>query len=163
MLAGPARSRVFATPPRAIVDDERRAGDAGLQALSRTLWGRGVSAQALALRPRIREIDALVRSDPRARTALHEVHPEVSLRLLAGADAPSKHTYAGIRFRIRALVRVFGASVDVLAEHPPAGVGTDDVLDALLALWSAERIAAGSAQIFGGDVDEHGIRMAIHA
>jgi predicted RNase H-like nuclease len=163
VLAGPARSRVFATPPRAIVEDDRPAGNAQLQALSRSLWGRGVSAQALALRPRIREVDLLVRSDERARAALREVHPEVSLRLLTDTDAPSKHTYAGIRFRVRALTAVFGPSVEALAETPPAGVGTDDVLDALLALWSAERVAAGSARILGGALDEHGLRMAIHA
>lgn len=163
VLAGRARARLFTTPVRTIVEDDRPAGDAGLQALSRALSGRGVSAQALALRARIREVDSLVRSSATARQAVHEVHPEVSLRILAGTDAPSKHTTEGVRFRLRVLRREFGAGVGRLIERSPTGVAADDVLDALLALWSAQRIAAGTALRFGGDHDDQGIPMTIHA
>jgi predicted RNase H-like nuclease len=138
-----ASSRVFLTQPRAAYDA------ADLTAANRVLRARGepgVSAQAFALRDAILEVDGAA-DDPR----VVEVHPEVSLALIAGQPMAPKRTAQGVGQRVRAL----GTWVDVLAalDVVPARVPVDDALDALAAAWSAVRWAAGVAEVLGPGED----------
>lgn len=138
-LKGQASS-VFTTPPRAALaaksnDDAQRR--------SRELTGRGVSKQSLALAPKIFEVDAHA-ADPR----IHEVHPEVSFRMMNdGNPLPHrKKSWGGMQARLRLLHRHGIALPPSLGAADPVGI--DDVIDAAAAAWSARRIHEGSARRF---------------
>jgi predicted RNase H-like nuclease len=77
---------------------------------------------------------------------IHEVHPELSFRTLAGGEPLpyAKKTWRGQNLR-RALLAEAGGIVlpDALGEADRVPV--DDVLDAAVAAWSAHRIARGTA------------------
>lgn len=136
-LLGRAHSRVFLTPPRAVLDAADYA-DAG-QVHRRLVDGRGLSVQTWNLVPRIREVDA-VAGDPR----LVEVHPELSFAALAGQVLASKHTAAGRAQRLAVLRAWVPGLGDYIAL--PAGLVVVDALDALAAAWSATRWVAGVAR-----------------
>jgi predicted RNase H-like nuclease len=121
-------SSVFSTPTRDQLEERFRAG-------------LGVTAQAHALGGRILHVTALAASDRR----LHEVHPEVSFRAMNGGRP--------LRYRKKSAGGVL-ERVELLGEHglEPRDLGeaatapVDDVLDALAAAWSADRIARGEAE-----------------
>lgn len=109
-------------------------------ALSRSRFGRGLSAQSYALGAKILETDELASRDDR----LFEVHPEVSFRALAGRPLEfAKKTWNGQMERRRLLECV---GLNLPDDIGDAGrVPPDDVLDATVAAWSAQRIAGGEA------------------
>ena len=131
---GAARARLFLTPPRAVLALGMAAPNADVQRLSRALTGQGTSRQAMALSARIMEVDALVPDD-----RIVEVHPELSFMTMAGEVLPSKHRPEGIAARVAVLTPIFGEMTD-----GPAPIV--DRLDAVAALWSAERVLAGAAE-----------------
>jgi predicted RNase H-like nuclease len=138
-LRGQASS-VFSTPPRPVVEAPTYP-EANRRC--RELTGKGLSSQAYNFAQKILDVD---RSRADAGARLYEIHPEVSFRALA--DAPleaGKRTWAGHAERRTLLER---AGIVVPADLGPAGrlAGADDVLDAAVAAWSAQRIAAGTAR-----------------
>jgi predicted RNase H-like nuclease len=138
-LRGQASS-VFSTPPRPVVEAETYP-EANRRC--RELTGKGLSSQAFNLTQKILDVD---RSRVRAGSRLYEVHPEVSFRALAdGPLEAAKRTWAG-HIQRRALLE--RAGILVPADLGPVGrrAGADDVLDAAVAAWSAQRIAAGTAR-----------------
>ena len=130
--------------------------------------GKRMSLQAWAIVPKIREIDSLLREDPELRTRVREVHPEVSFYFLAGGR-PMRHgkkSRAGREERRVLLEPVFGHWLSAaLEERRRMSAAEDDVLDAFVALWTAERIAHGQAQTIPAapPVDACGLRMEIVA
>jgi predicted RNase H-like nuclease len=156
-LKGQASS-VFSTPPRAVLaaPSYERA-----QQIARELIGKGVSRQALALGQKILDVDAHA-SDAR----VHEVHPELSFRLMNGGVALDhrKKSWGGLRARLR-LLREHGIELpDSIGEADQVGI--DDVVDAAAAAWSARRIATKRARCFPGapvQRDRAGRRIAIWA
>ena len=153
---GPRRSSVFRVPPRPVWGEEEYPV---ANALCRQLTGAGFSRQAYALRHKLLEADALLDLGVHP---LHEVHPEVSFRAMAGTVLPyPKITWAGQTMRRRLLA---DAGVKLPDEIGEAGrAGADDVLDAAAAAWSAHRIATG-AGVPLPDPPEHndrGQRLAI--
>lgn len=136
-VLGARSSSVFTAPVRAVLDapDYSSACKVSLD-----LRGKKISKQTWALVQRIREVDK-----HRAETRLHEVHPEVSFRVLADQPlAYSKKTWGGVAERRRLLE---SARTIVPAELGKAGgVGADDILDAAVAAWSARRIVRGGAR-----------------
>ncbi|CAA9542487.1 MAG: hypothetical protein AVDCRST_MAG79-1982 [uncultured Thermoleophilia bacterium] len=154
-FVGPRRSSVFMTPPRAVLEQP----DYGTaNACCRELTGRGLSRQSFALFRRILEVDERAAAEPR----LHEVHPEASFRALAGEPlALPKRTWGGAATRRRLLARV---GLEPLDDLPAvAAVPVDDVLDAAVVAWSADRIACGRAFTLPQDppIDERGRAVAI--
>lgn len=141
-VVGSRSSSVFTTPPRAVL---AAATHAEAAALCRQLGGFGVSQQAFALGPKILEVDAWVE---RSDATVIEVHPEVSFATLAGEPLrDAKSTWAGFDRRRRLLARA-GIVVDGDLGLGGRRVGPDDVLDAAVAAWSAERYARGAAISF---------------
>jgi predicted RNase H-like nuclease/ADP-ribose pyrophosphatase YjhB (NUDIX family) len=131
-------SSLFSTPVRAALEagSYAAARDANLAA---TRGRTSVSAQAYALREKVLQVDAWVRSRPGVEVI--EVHPEVSFARMAGAPVlPRKKDSEGVRARREAL-----AAHGIVA--PPwfrgAGFGEDDLLDACAAAWTAVRHARG--------------------
>ncbi len=145
-LTGQASS-VFSAPPRSALAEVtyERANVA-----SRRVTGRGLSKQTFHLFPKIRDADSLLPND-----RLHEVHPEISFRLMHpdGAPAGRKKTWGGLMERL-ARLRARGI---ILPDDLGAAsrVGIDDVVDAAGAAWSAGRIARGEARSFPEVVSQH--------
>ena len=137
---GRAGSRVFMTPPRAVLELGLAVPNEVVQAESRRLTGKGVSRQALGLATRILEVDRML---PDGR--LLEVHPELSFLELGGGVLPSKKTAEGESQRIAALGR-WRADAAAAAAQRPAGVPMNDALDALACVWTAERAWVGIAR-----------------
>ncbi|WP_042366115.1 DUF429 domain-containing protein [Streptacidiphilus neutrinimicus] len=137
---GARRSSIFLAAPR-VVWQEPDYPAAAFRC--RELTGSGLSRQAWALAPKLREARECWLGDPER---IHEVHPELSFQALAGGTPLShaKKTWRGQNVR-RALLAGAGIVLpDALGEGdriPP-----DDVLDAAAAAWSARRIALGTAE-----------------
>jgi predicted RNase H-like nuclease/ADP-ribose pyrophosphatase YjhB (NUDIX family) len=151
-------SSVFSTPVRAALEaptyEEGRAAN-----LAATEGRTSVSAQAYALRAKVLQVDAWVRSRPGVRVI--EVHPEVSFARMAGAPVLARKKDAdGVRARREAL-----AAHGIVA--PPwfrgAGFGEDDLLDACAVAWTAVRHSLGLAESFPAtpEVFSDGIPAAI--
>jgi len=138
-------SRLFMTPPRAVLELGFHAPNETVQALSLELTGQGVSRQAMALSERILGVNAML-PDPR----LYEVFPELVFAALDGGDVmPSKKSAAGAGARIRALdpwLTTLGTSCALLMKNCPPDVPVDDALDALATLAGTLRISKGVAQ-----------------
>jgi len=139
----PRGSSVFPAPIRAVMSVEIY-GDANR--ISRECQDRGMSKQAFAICPKIREVDEALRANPVLRERVYEVHPEVTFSVWRGAAMNhSKKTQAGRADRMRLISTHFGedAFETVRAKHRPRDVADDDILDAFAALRTAERIANG--------------------
>jgi predicted RNase H-like nuclease len=139
-FVGPRRSSVFATPPAEVLTAASYAeANASLAAGD----APRMSKQAWNLVPRMLEAATLAEDDPR----MHEVHPEVSFRALAGEPLGwSKKSWNGLMVR-RGLLAAAGIVVpDVIPAI--AGAVADDLVDAAAVAWSARRIAAGTARTF---------------
>ena len=125
-----------------------------------------MSRQSYAILGKVRELDAFLLSSPAWRERIHEVHPELSFSCW-NSDRPMrfrKKSTEGFEERQRLVRGHFGSAYDrLLAALPSGRFGRDDLLDALAALWSAERAARGQALVVPADpeADERGLRMEI--
>ena len=137
-LLGRRASSVFLTPPREVLEAPTYAE---ARARARKRHYQGVSAQAYRLREKIFEVEAVAAADRR----IHEIHPEVSFRALAGRPLSwNKKSWNGV-FERRSLLA--GAGLVFPPELGDAGrEGSDDVLDAAVASWTARRIAREEAE-----------------
>ncbi len=155
---GARRSSVFSSPCRQVLScpDYPSAN-----AASRNVSGRGLSAQAFGIVPKIREVDELM--TPVLQDRVREVHPEVCFAALAGAPmAFPKRDPSGFDARRAALQKALPHIVipdRVQAGRICRGTEPDDILDAVVAAWSALRVVRGEATILGGAVDSRGLRM----
>lgn len=146
-LLGSRRSSVFPAPIRpalAAVAHEQASR------ISERIDGRRVSAQAFHLFAKIREVDALLRSDPGAHPRLREVHPELAFRAWNGGEPMTtyKKKPAGRTERLALIEAWLGSGVLARARGAclKKQVADDDILDAIAALWTAHRIAEGRAE-----------------
>lgn len=139
---GPRRSSVFRVPVR----ESLEAGDyATANQISIERSGVGLSQQSFALREKVLQVDAW---RPIAPCSVWEVHPEVSFRRMLGVPlVHAKKSWAGMNLRRNAL-RTNGIDVDALVDRAGDYAGTDDLLDAAAAAWSAERISRGAQESF---------------
>jgi predicted RNase H-like nuclease len=138
-LLGPRRSSVFLVAPRLawLERDYEAAADR-----CEELAGGRLSRQAWALGPKLLEARACWQEHP---LQIHEVHPELSFRALAGGvPLPwAKKTWRGQNTRRALLARAGVVLPDALGEADDVPV--DDVLDAAAAAWSAARIVDGTS------------------
>lgn len=136
-------SSVFCTPVRAALEAStyEEAREANLAATD----GRtSVSAQAYALREKVLQVDAWVRSRPGVEVI--EVHPEVSFARMAGSPVLArKKEPDGVRARREALA---AHGIVAPAWFRGAGFGEDDLLDACAVAWTAVRHALGVSESF---------------
>jgi predicted RNase H-like nuclease len=136
-VVGARSSSVFPTPPRAAAEAATHE-EANRQ--SRALTGRGLSQQTFALAKKILEVESC---RVEAGAALYEVHPEVSFWALASHPLLArKHSWTGHAER-RALLQVAGIVIPTDLGRAGLVAAADDVLDAAVAAWSAQRIASG--------------------
>ena len=165
-LLGPGRaSSVFPAPIRAVLAASTHAE---ASAARRAAENKGISIQSWAIVPKIREVDEGLRGEPALQSKVREVHPEVCFYFMVGQRPMqfSKKKRAGREER-RALLRdVFGDEVDrIISSIRGSGCAADDVLDALVALWTARRMITGEAVSIpaNADLDPFGLPMAMLA
>jgi predicted RNase H-like nuclease len=155
---------VFPAPLRAVLGamshheaSERRAA----------IEAKRMSIQAFAILAKVAEVDTLLRHEPRHEARVFEVHPEVSFTAM-NARRPiiaSKKKREGRDERLQLLRKHYGdAPVRLISERPKSIVEADDVLDALAAHWSAERIHSGRSESLPvlPSRDKTGLKMAIY-
>ena len=172
-------SSVFSAPCRPVVEVFREGGGyAEALAASRASGPAavGLTKQAWNIAAKIAEADELATPRLQRSGRLVECHPELVFARLAGSGgalAPvtePKRTPAG-RARRLALLASAGlargpAGLDALTRPGRSADGSvraaaDDVVDALACLLCAARVAAGSANRFGGEPDDRGLAMEI--
>lgn len=163
-VGGYRASSVFSAPVRCVLDapTQREASR-----LHRLKDGRGFGVQGFAILPKIRRWDQFLQLDKRSRNRVYEVHPEVSFAALRGGKGLefNKKTREGFDARLRLLATVFDIEAlnGLLGSVDRKLAARDDVLDALVALWSAERILSGDAVALPDPIpyDAMGLPMAI--
>lgn len=149
---GRARASLFPTPPAPVLD---AASYEQACAAAREVTGKKISLQAWYLVPKIRDFQ---RVDLPPSTV--EAHPELSFRTLAPAVGfASKKTARGAGQRVAALSGWLDPAA--MLGDLPAAARLDDVLDALAAAWTAERVARGTAEFLGAGTGPDGRSLAI--
>jgi predicted RNase H-like nuclease len=168
---GQRQSSVFAMPSRAAVHAAtyREACD---RAFATSDPPRKISKQAFFLFPKVREIDALLLSEPSLRPRLRECHPEAAFMVMNGGKplaSPKKIKGRinpdGMEERRALLESVAGFDRAFLMQVPPRGAQADDFLDACAACHVAARLSAGVARCFPDppERDALGLEIAIWA
>jgi predicted RNase H-like nuclease len=159
---GPRSSSVFPCPIRPTLD-----ATSWQEASEITYQHKGhrISQQTFSILPKIRAVDECVRST-NLRHRLFEVHPEVSFASWQGAPMlHAKKDVRGHEQRRALFAGHFGpeAFASVVAQIGARSVAADDIADAFAALWSAERLLAGTAQRLPdvSTTDSYGLPMHI--
>jgi predicted RNase H-like nuclease len=156
LLPGKASS-VFPTPCRPALACTTHAN---ANAASRKL-GMGLNQQTFHLFPKMREVDELLRVQPRLKRIVYEAHPELAFARMNG-DKPvlsKKRKPEGYAERCRLLARHgFECTVDRLS-----GAARDDILDAIAVCRTALLIAERKATRLGPARarDRYGLPMNI--
>lgn len=137
-------SSVFPAPLRGVLNAPNYAA---ANALSRSA-GTGLSQQTFALIPKIREVDQALLRSPALAATVFEVHPELSFREWNGGRPMGHAKRSGFGFveRLRLANSVYaGEAQRIRVQVKRREVSDDDILDAIAALWTAERIHKGAA------------------
>jgi predicted RNase H-like nuclease len=156
LLPGKASS-VFPTPCRPALACTTHAE---ANALSRTL-GVGINQQTFHLFPKMREVDALMRSNRTLHRIVSEAHPDLAFaRMNGGKPVLSRKRQPDGYAERRSLLAKHGFDTGI--ERLP-GAARDDILDAIAVCRTAALIAAGTATRLGSiDArDGHGLPMNI--
>lgn len=149
-LCGPRKSTVFSSPVLAAIihDDYSAALVANKNSSAHKI---GISKQAFALFPRLRECNRLIAQSDQGR--IIETHPEVGFAALADSingQRPSrkKKDHEGAAERSNLLSQVLEQDLDSWLSTRPRGLAIDDLLDALMSAQTARRHANGTALCF---------------
>lgn len=166
-LLGTRKSSVFSAPTRAALA-AFRAGS-GYQAVSAANRGGvatapGISQQAFGILRKIDEVDSLLA--PATQSTVLEVHPELCFAEANGGSpiGHSKKKPVGRTQRATLLEHLgFSSPVRLLGAKFPTGVKVDDLLDACIACWTAERVVTSSAIVIPSapPIDARGLRMEL--
>ncbi len=123
----------------------------------------------MAIFPKLREVDEAM--TPSRQSLIREVHPEVSFWAVNGGQPilERKKSRAGREVRLELLRKAFGESWwqwwhdEATRTYLRREVALDDLIDAHVALWTAERIHCGKAKTLpqSPSVDKTGLRMEI--
>ena len=163
LLGGRRGSSVFPAPVRAVLDaaDFEEAREVSRRSSPEAI---AVSAQAFGLVDKIREVDRLV--SPARQDRIVEVHPELSFFEMNDGSpvVPPKRSEEGFEARIALLERAWSRPLrDFVEASASSGAARDDIVDAMAACWSAERVRRGTAIRVPADPprDARGLRMEI--
>ena len=124
-------STIFSSPSRQAVyeesdEEKRRANIAAL--------GKSLSSQAIAIFPKIREIDEFMNCHREYRNIIQESHPEVCFARLNGNVVMSKkNTFEGMMERIRIMSQYLPgiSSAYILNMEKRLHCNADDIIDAV--------------------------------
>lgn len=142
---GPRKNSVFSAPIRPLLG---AASQAEASRLRRQIEGKGVTIQAYGILRKVEEVDHLLRTQLVWRGRVREVHPEVCFAQLNGGrplEFPKKKR-EGRQERLRLLLPHFGGAVeDALLRRSQFRCEADDIVDAFVGLWTAQRALGGKA------------------
>lgn len=114
--------------------------------ISKRLIGKSMSLQSWYLFPKIRDVQTVIHYE---NIKLFEIHPEVSFRAMNNEKVilESKKTTEGFEIRKSLLDKHFlNFNFDVIRnKYQKKDVMNNDILDALVVLWSAKRIVNNQA------------------
>jgi predicted RNase H-like nuclease len=135
-------------------------------AASIAMQKKGISQQAWAIYPKIREVDEALQANADLRRRVVEVHPELTFSTWAGAPIlPAKRTPKGHAIRRDLIASHFGPLAFESARNQvqPRQASNDDIADAFAALWTAQRIVNGKSQTLPLDppLDSVGLPMRL--
>jgi predicted RNase H-like nuclease len=164
-LLGPRASSVFPAPARAALAAQSYVEAC---AASQAACGKSLSQQAYGILPKIKAVDAVLRQNPGLVDRVLEVHPELCFYFWAGRQPMRHPKLSGFGFveRLELVRTVFGQAAEEIRETVPRSeAGDDDILDALAALWTAQRIHGGRAERLPqvAEQDENGLPMQMFA
>ena len=139
---GERRGRsVFAAPARETL---KAASYGDACRINFSAVGKQVPQQAFHILPLIRDADALLRQDEKARKVIREVHPELCFWGFNG-ERPMQHrkkTAGGQDERLAILERNWprarAAAAEACARYPRKEVAKDDIFDAMAAAATAK-------------------------
>ena len=123
----------------------------------------GISLEGFGILSKIREVNEFI--SPSLQKRVLEVHPEVSFYEL-NRRVPvvePKRKGAGRKRRIQLLEKAWRTRVSPMIESRPRGVARDDIIDAMAACWTAERVLKkkGLPLPLQPPRDSRGLRMEI--
>jgi predicted RNase H-like nuclease len=138
-------SSVFVPPVRAVLS-ARSYEEACAVSRASSKHDKALSKQTWGIVPKIKEADDLLKLKPDLRSILREVHPEVCFCELAGKPMEfAKSKSDGRAERRKALARDF--DVDAIIDlGRRERLSVVDTLDAIVACWSAMRLAKGEGR-----------------
>jgi predicted RNase H-like nuclease len=166
-LLGARASSVFSAPTRTALAAFRSGSSYRTVSTANrggVVTAPGLSQQTFAILPKIDEVDAAL--VPAAERIVHEVHPELCFAEANGGTpmAHPKRKTAGRTERDALLGNLgFVSPLLLLGAKLPKGTKADDVLDACIACWTAERVARGAAIVTPSapPTDACGLRMEL--
>jgi predicted RNase H-like nuclease len=125
---------------------------------------KGISKQTFAIFPKIIEVDALLQTRPQLRDLTFEVHPEICFAELGGRPLTHrKSSRLGRQERRELLAGAFPDFEALEKNGREQRLPIEDILDALVACWSALRLASGKARKLTETIarDRTGLPMTI--
>jgi predicted RNase H-like nuclease len=156
LLRQPRGTSVFAAPCRASLSAKNHAT---ATATNLRTTGRGLSQQAWGIASKIKQVDDAI--TPECQKFAFEVHPEVCFWTLAGERPMAHGKKTRVAERLDLLRSVF-PDIEHHLQNRPANVGKDDLLDAAVAAWTAQRLWKGEAkQVCEPERGENGLVAAI--
>jgi predicted RNase H-like nuclease len=142
-LLGSRHMTIFPAPirPALLARTREEASD-----ITFAIDGRRVAHQSWGLYSKVREIDELLRNDISLRYQLFETHPELCFRQWNNGEViqAGKKSPTGRQARVELIGEALFTAIR--NRHPKVSeVGSDDIADALAALWTAKRKWQGTA------------------
>jgi predicted RNase H-like nuclease len=160
-LGGQRASSIFPAPIRPCLSAK------DLQTASEICFrhsGKKLNRQSFFLLDKIRQVDDLM--TPTLQKQVREIHPEISFWALNGKK-PMQHKkrkLAGRKERMKLLSTFFSDPEQIVTKaRKPREVAPDDILDALVAAWTACQTVMGKAETLPQtpELDSKGLRTEI--
>ena len=126
--------------------------------------GKKLNRQSFFIMPKIREVDQIM--TPELQQRVREIHPEISFWALNGKKSTkhNKKRLVGRNERMNLLAPVFRDVQELVVKaRRPKRVAPDDILDALVAAWTAGQAVVGKGKTLpeNPQIDSKGLKMEI--
>lgn len=154
-------STIFAVPARQAVYAETRAA---IREANKSALDKDLPAQAIAIIPKMRELDEFLQENPAHKNRLKESHPEVCFSRLNGSVVMSrKADEAGITERVGIIKQYMPEITEeyIYQEAKRFKCNADDIVDSIVLCITANLVAQGKTDVIPEVVQEDvtGLRM----